>query len=119
MEIEGSRFTVKESKFDYFFGRVSSNSKNQRRSLDNLENLKQLGIDEAADGKERLLKIFAEGLTAPQVGEPRSSRYGITIVRRVEVSGVELGAIEISYFYSGGNLSVTPEVSTVIVKIYK
>jgi hypothetical protein len=44
--------------------------------LDNLENLKQLGIDEAADGKERLLEIFAEGLTASEVGEPRSSRYG-------------------------------------------
>lgn len=93
MEIEGLGFTVEESKFDYFFSRVSSNSKNQRRSLDNLENLKQLGIDEAADGKESLLEVFAQGLTAPQVGESRSSRYGI---------------IEISYFYPDGDLFVTP-----------
>ncbi len=81
MEIEGSGFTVKESKFDYFFGRVSSSHKNQRRALDNLENLRRLGIDEAAGGKERLLEIFAEGLTAPQVGEPSITRYGTTIVR--------------------------------------
>lgn len=118
MEIEGSGFIIKESKFDYFFGRVSSSSKNQRRSLDNLENLMGLGIEEAASGKERLLEIFAEGLTAPQVGL-RSSRYGTTIVRRVEVSGVELGAIEISYFYPSNDFSVVPEVSTLIIKIYK
>lgn len=87
--------------------------------MDNLETLRRLGIDEAAGGKERFLEIFAEGLTASQVGEPRSTSYGTTIVRRVELIGAEVGAIEISYFYPGGDLSATPEVSTIIAKIYK
>ena len=120
MQIEGQGFTIKESKFDYFFGRVTSNLQNQRRSLDNLENLKRLGIDEAAGGRERLMEIFAAGLAVPQVAEPHRSRFGTTIVRRVEVSGAEeVGAIEISYFYPGGDLSAIPEVSTIIVKIYR
>lgn len=66
-QIEGKGFTVKESKFDFFFGRVTSNTKNLRRSSDNLENLNILGIDEAADGRERLLEIFQEGLNAPEI----------------------------------------------------
>jgi len=53
-----------------------------------------------------------------QVGEAHVSSYGTTIVRRVEMSDVEAGAIEISYFYPGGELSATPEVSTIIAKIY-
>ena len=32
---------------------------------------------------------------------------------------MEIGAIEISYFYPNGDLFATPEVSTIIVKIYK
>lgn len=50
--IQGEGFTVNESKFDFFFGRVTSNPRNARRSLDNLEGLRKLGIDEASGGKE-------------------------------------------------------------------
>lgn len=119
MAIEGSGFTIKQSKFDYFFGRVSSSPHNQQRALQNKADLKQLGIDEAIDGQSLLLQIFSEGLTAPEVGR-HISDYGITITRRFEVSGREAnGAIDIKYFYPKGDLSTTPEVSTIIPKIYK
>ncbi|HEY9829964.1 MAG TPA: hypothetical protein V6D26_05250 [Stenomitos sp.] len=108
-------FTLKQSKFDYFFGRVQSNPRNQRRALQNLADLRQLGIDEAAGGRERLLQIFQDGLNAPETGR-YFSEYGITITRRVELSG---GAIEVKYFYPNSDLSSTPEVVTIIPKIYR
>lgn len=117
--IQGEGFTVNESKFDFFFGRVTSNPHNTRRSFDNLEGLRKLGIDEAAGGRERLIQIFQEGLNAPQVDEIPNN-YGVTIVRKVESSGGEaVGAIEISYFYIDGNLNLTPEITTIITKIYE
>lgn len=112
---ENLGFVVKESKFDYFFGRVQSNLRNQRRSLQNLADLRQLGIDEAVGGRERLLQIFRDGLNAPEIGR-HISDYGITVTRSVELSG---GAIEVKYFYSGGDLSSTPEIVTIIPKIYR
>jgi len=117
--MDDAQFIIKESKFDYFFGRVNSSPANQRRSIENLENLRLLGIDEASGGKERLLEIFSEGLTATQVGQPYNSRYGVTVVRRVEMNGIKTGAIEISYFYPNGNFDTIPEISTIIVKIYR
>ena len=112
---ENLGFILNESKFDYFFGRVLSNLRNQQRSLQNLANLRQLGIDEAVGGRERLLQIFQDGLKAPETGR-YFSEYGITITRRVELGR---GAIEVKYFYSGGDLSSTPEVVTIIPKIYR
>jgi hypothetical protein len=119
--IEGSGFTIKESKFDFFFGRVTSTSRNKQRSLDNLENLKKLGIDEAAGGKEHLLQIFSEGLNALEVIEDRKiTAYGINISRKFEVSGGKLaGAIIIRYFYPNGNLDNTPEVTSLFALLYK
>lgn len=112
---ENLGFTLQESKFEYFFGRVRSNPRNQQRSLQNLANLRQLGIDEAAGGRERLLQIFQDGLNAPETGR-YFSEYGITITRRVELGG---GVIEVKYFYPSGDLSSTPEVVTIIPKIYR
>ncbi len=118
--LRGSGFTVNESKFDYFFGRVTSSPHNTERSLQNLEDLKKLGIDEAAGGRERLVRIFQEGTSAPEVNSRHISEYGVTITRRVEVSGGEsAGAIDVKYFYPRGDLSATPEVSTIIPKIYR
>ncbi len=108
-------FTLKESKFDYFFGRVRSNLRNQQRALQNLADLRQLGIDEAVGGRERLLQIFQDGLNAPETGR-HISDYGITLTRRVELRG---GAIEVKYFYSDGDLSSTPEIVTIIPKVYR
>ncbi len=117
--IQGNGFSIKESKFDYFFGRVTSSPHNQARSLQNLQDLKKLGINEAAGGRERLMQILEDGLSSPEVRRTTND-YGTTIVRQVEVSGAEArGAIEIFYFYPGGSsLSARPEISSIIPKIY-
>ncbi|MEA5620230.1 hypothetical protein VB711_20615 [Cronbergia sp. UHCC 0137] len=116
--IQGNGFSIKESKFDYFFGRVTSNPSNQKRSLQNLEDLKKLGIDEARGGREQLMKVFQDGLNSAEV-KRITTEYGTIIVKKVEVASVESkGAIEISYFYPGSNLSAVPEVSSIIPKIY-
>ncbi|NEP37950.1 MAG: hypothetical protein F6K35_01165 [Okeania sp. SIO2H7] len=119
--IQGSGFTIKESKFDFFFGRVTSSPRNLQRSLDNLENLEKLGIREESDGKERLMQIFSEGLTAPEILEDRQiTEYGTNISRKVEVSGGEkAGAIVVRYFYPNNDLSEIPQITSILVLIYK
>jgi len=107
--IQGVGFTIKASKFDFFFGRVTSTPTNARRSSDNLRDLRILGIDEASGGKERLLQIFAEGLNAPEVPDRKTNEYGVHISRKVELSGGEKpGAIIVRYFYPQGNLNTIP-----------
>jgi hypothetical protein len=115
--IEGNGFTIKQSKFDYFFGRVTSSPNNKARSIQNLEDLKKLGIDEAADGQSILMQIFEYGLNAQEI-KRKVNEYGITIIKEVEVAGGEVkGVIQIGYFYPIGNLSTIPEVTTIIPKI--
>ena len=117
--IQGNGFTIKESKLDYFFGRVTSSPSNQARSLQNLQDLKKLGIDEAAGGCEQLMKVFQDGLNCPEM-KRLTNDYGTTIIKTVELTGVEAkDAVEISYFYPGFNLSAVPEVSSIIPKIYR
>ncbi len=117
--IRGEGFTIDEKKFDFFFGRVTSNPKNTSRSLQNLRELRKLGIEEALGGTERLLQIFQQGLNAPQINEI-TTPHGVTIVRKVEVSSGEIaGAIEISYFYQNGDFNSLPKVTTIIPKIYQ
>lgn len=117
--IQGEGFTVNESKFDFFFGRVTSNQKNARRSLDNLEGLRKLGFDEASGGKERLLQIFQQGLNGSILKEVTDD-YGTTLVRKIEVRSGEIpGAIEISYLYRNSDMNSIPEVTTIIIKIYR
>jgi hypothetical protein len=112
--IQGEGFTLDESKFDFFFGRVTSDSHNTNRSLQNLRDLRRLGIDEAERGRERLLQIFQEGLSTPEIDRKENS-YGIIIVRQTEVISLEAsGVIEISYFYRNGDLNSTPKITTVI-----
>ncbi len=119
--IQGEGFTVKESKLDYFFGRATSTPRNAKRSSNNLENLKKLGIDETVDGIARLIQIFQEGLNAPEIiAYRKDNEYGTSIARKVEVSGPDVvGAIIVSYYYPGGNRSVIPQVSSIITLIYK
>ncbi|BDA75764.1 hypothetical protein RIVM261_082740 [Rivularia sp. IAM M-261] len=115
--IQGNGFTIKESKFDYFFGRVTSNPSNQARSIQNLQDLKKLGIDEATDGQKYLMQIFEFGLNAPEI-KRKINEYGTTIIKQAEVSSNEAkGVIEIAYFYPAGNLLNIPEVTTIIPKI--
>lgn len=115
--IEGNGFTIKQSKFDYFFGRVTSSPSNQARSRQNLEDLKKLGIDEGTNGQKLLMEIFESGLNSSEI-KRKINDYGITIIKQVEVFGSEVkGIIEIAYFYPAGNLLAIPEVSTIIPKI--
>jgi hypothetical protein len=108
--------TVKESKWDYFFGRVTSNPHNEARSLQNVKDLEALGIKEVEGGQAKLLKLFEEGISLPETSR-YSSEYGTTITRTVKVG--DAGAIDVKYFYEGGNLSATPEISSIVPKIFK
>ena len=118
--IRGEGFTVNESKFDFFFGRVTSSPRNAIRSRDNLEGLRKLGIEEESGGRERLLEVFEDGLNAAQIGSERVGQYGVTLVKRVEVNDGEVpGAIEVSYLYRNGDMNSIPEVTTIIPKTYR
>ncbi|HLO51473.1 MAG TPA: hypothetical protein VK211_23875 [Kamptonema sp.] len=119
--IQGEGFTVRESKFDFFFGRVTSDPTNTQRSLQNLRELSRLGIDEATGGRERLMQIFREGLNAPEIPEDRrDTEYGTSITRKLEVSGTEAtGAIFIRYYYPESDLGAIPQVASLVVKIYR
>jgi len=116
--IQGNGFTIKEGKFNYFFGRVTSSPHNKQRSLQNLQDLKKLGVDESTGGREHLMQIFQDGLKSPEVSR-KTTDYGTSIVRTVELNRTDAkGAIEISYFYPDSDLSATPEVVSIIPKIY-
>lgn len=104
---------------ELFFGRVASTPANQARSIQNREDLKALGIDEEDNGRDRLLEIFADGLNAPQIKQ-KIDDHGTTISRRVQIAnGVVEGDIIIRYLYRGGDLSSTPEVTSILPRIYR
>ena len=119
--IQGAGFTVKSNKFDFFFGRVTSTPNNTRRAIDNLRDLRILGIDEVSGGKERLLQIFAVGLNAPEVeADRKANEYGVNISRKVELRGGEKpGAIIVRYFYPEGDFDVNPQVTSILLLIYQ
>jgi hypothetical protein len=98
-----------------FFGRAQSKPHSKDRSLQNLKDLKTLCFDEAAGGQATLESIFQQGLKTPETSR-YVSEYGVTITRTVRID--EIGAIDVKYFYPEGNLNATPEVSTIIPKIF-
>ena len=106
---------VKDSKWDYFFGRVTSSAHNEARSLQNVKDLETLGFKEAEGGQAKLLKLFEEGRTLPETSG-YTSEYGVTVTRTVKVG--DIGAIEVKYYYPGGDMSATPEISSIIPKIF-
>lgn len=118
--IQDQGFIIKKSKFDYFFGRVTSTPDNTQRSLQNLRELKRLGIEDNQQGQEKLLKIFQKRLNAVEIIENRKiNEYGISIVRKVEVKIIEImGEILICYFYPNHDLNAIPQVTSIIPKIY-
>lgn len=79
-----------------------------------------MGIEDNAEGRSRLEQIFEQGLKGPEVARS-TNIYGTTIRRSVIVEGPRgvKGAIEVGYFYEGGNLNTTPKVTTIIPKIHK
>jgi hypothetical protein len=58
-------------------------------------------------------------LNSPSI-KTKTNEYGTTVIKKVEITekGTK-GSLEISYFYPKGDLSATPEVTTIIPKIYK
>ncbi len=118
--LESAGFRIQERKFDFFFGQITSTPRNQARSLQNLEDLARLGIRVETQGRDRLMQIFAAGLTASETSPRREDEYGVTIGRTVQVeSEVAKGGIEIFYLYRDGDLSSIPEVTTIIPRIYR
>ncbi len=106
-------FTVNPSKFDYFFGRVTTgHADNIRRSADNLRDLTKLGIN----NQNELMKVFNKAFESGAILSTKTNHYGTTITRGVQIGGK--GAINVGFFYEGGKMGVTPSVSTIIPKIY-
>jgi len=105
-------FTVNAAKFDYFFGRVVSGpEKNVLRSAQNLKDLTTLGITNEAQLTKLFGKAFSNGIKATQ-----TTKYGTTVVKSVDVGNK--GAIEVGFFYRGGDMSSKPTVTSIIPKIY-
>jgi hypothetical protein len=117
-DINNFGFRIRESKFDYFFGRVNSFG-NQARSQQNLLDLNTLGIQEDESGITFLMQIFQDGLNAPEVSR-KVNEYGAKISRTVIIRSAQVnGEIEISYLYANGDLSAKPEIITIIPRIYR
>jgi hypothetical protein len=107
-------FSVNPSKFDYFFGRVVSGSEhNIARSAQNLKDLTTLGIK----SESQLMNVFGQALESGSVISTKTSQYGTTVMRSVNVGNQ--GSINVGFFYQGGNMSATPSISTIIPKIFK
>ena len=107
-------FSVNPSKFDYFFGRVVSGSEhNIARSAQNLKDLTTLGIK----NESQLMKVFGQALENGTVISTKTSQYGTTVIRSVNIGNQ--GSVNVGFFYQGGNMTATPSVSTIIPKIFK
>lgn len=67
------------------------------------------------------MQIFSVGLHAPEIIEDRKiTEYGINISRKVELSGGEqAGANIFRYFYPGGDLETTSQVTSIVALVYK
>jgi RHS repeat-associated protein len=110
---KASKFTVASSKFDYFFGRVvSGNADNIRRSAQNLSDLTALGIKTESD----LIKVFNKAYNNGSLVKTIETSHGVSIVKSASV-GTQGQAVQVSFFYKGGNMNVTPTVSSIIPKL--
>ena len=110
-------FVVKQPKWNYFFGRgVKPNPHNTPRSLQNKIDLEKLRIFDDAQGQQKLLDIFEEGLRSP-IKDIHKTEWGTTITKHIKVS--ETGGIDVKYFYPSGNRLAKPQISSIVPKIYK
>lgn len=106
-------FSVAQSKYDYFFGRVTTGKQhNINRYAQNLKDLSTLGIKK----EKQLTNIFSKAFEKGTVISTKTNEYGTTITKSIEVSNK--GAINVGFFYKGGNLNNKPTISTIIPKIY-
>ncbi|WP_230978977.1 RHS repeat-associated core domain-containing protein [Flavobacterium supellecticarium] len=105
-------YTIAASKFDYFFGRVTSSANNIRRSQDNLRDLTTLGVKNERD----LIKLFNKAFESATI-KTTVNDYGTTLTKTARVGNQ--GQINVGFFYKGGDMKKEPIISTVIPKIYK
>jgi RHS repeat-associated protein len=109
-----AEFTVAESKFNYFFGKVIEGAAhNIQRSAQNLKDLTTLGIKT----ETQLIKIFGKTLSEGTEISRATNEYGTTINKILNIG--EKGQIVTSFFYEAGDLSKVPKVTTIIPKIFK
>lgn len=106
-------YTIDQKKYDYFFGRVTTGRQhNIVRSAQNKRDLAALGIH----NEKQLAKWIKKAAEAQVKGTPHVGQHGTTITRRIRVS--EKGALDVKFFYDGGNMSSIPRVTTLIPKIF-
>ncbi|MBB5648930.1 hypothetical protein HDE70_005276 [Pedobacter cryoconitis] len=106
-------FSVNSSKFDYFFGKVvAGNPKNIARSAQNLKDLTKMGIT----NESQLTNVFKQAFSNGKIISTKTTEYGTTIMKSVNVGNN--GSVGVGFFYKGGNMSVTPSVSTIIPKTW-
>lgn len=105
-------YTVDSKKYDFFFGKVNSNSHNATRSIQNANDLKELGIT----NKRQINKIFDQAITEGKIVNVQTNNYGTIITRQVEIS--KSGCINVGFFYENSNMLSAPKVVTVIPRIY-
>lgn len=77
------------------------------------EVLESEGMGDTAAGREKLLKLFDEAATGPEVSR-HTSDFGTTITKVVETPGVKY---EVKFFYEGSDLNAKPKVTTMIPKV--
>ena len=106
-------FDVAPGKFNYFFGRVITGAEhNIQRSAQNLKDLTRMGITT----NEQLMDVFNKALKNGTVISTKTSEFGTTIMRSVNVGNK--GSIGVGFFYQGGNMGVIPSISTIIPKTW-
>ncbi|SUW65724.1 Filamentous hemagglutinin [Buttiauxella agrestis] len=111
-EIAPQAYNVDPNKFDYFFGKVTEgNPHNIERSAQNLKDLNTLGIN----NEQSLVDVFNKAASDGVIVSQKSNNFGTTITKNITVS--DKGAINVSFFYPGGDLNVTPKITTLIPKI--
>ena len=106
-------FSVKPGKYDYFFGKVTSSQKNMKRSLQNKNDLSYMGISNEEQLNTALGKALDKGKETKRI----TNEYGITICKQIDIG--DKGSIEVSFLYRNGDMSSTPEVTTLIPRINK
>lgn len=105
------KFVVRESKWDYFFGRVGG--QNAVRTAQNLKDLKLMGIT----NRTQLEAQFAKALENGETVGTRVDQYGTTVSKLVKVG--EAGSITVRFLYRGSNMNSVPEVTSILPKIFK
>ena len=106
-------FSVNPSKFDYFFGKVTTGSAhNIARSAQNLKDLTKMGIS----SQSQLVNVFKQAFYSGKVISSKTTQYGVTVMKSVNVGNN--GNIIVGFLYQGGNMNSVPSIITIIPKTW-